>query len=202
MRFGDPVPKQYQEIGGKKIISFVIDMLKTAKTVEKIVVSAHREYKKLIEDEYQVEWTEAGTERNISLRNGLEYIKQNYECKKIVILDAVMPLIRAETIDNYMNLLDEYQVVATAQKITVSLGCYDMHIVDRTRYYLMSSPEAFDFDLIYKYQDPMSPIVEVSQQFPESTSVHLNFDPVNNFKLVYKHDLRLMELFLKHEGLL
>jgi 2-C-methyl-D-erythritol 4-phosphate cytidylyltransferase len=201
-RFDDPIPKQYQEIGGKKIVSFVVDMLKKAKTVGKIIAASHADYKDLFQNTYDVEWTEAGDERNTTLRNGLEYIKRNYTCDKVIVLDAVMPLIKAETVDMYMKLLGEYQVVATAQKITVSLGCYDMHVVDRTRYYLMSSPEAFDFDLIYKYQDPQSPIVEVAQQFPKDTDVYLNFDYVNNFKLVYKHDLNTMEILLKHEGLI
>jgi 2-C-methyl-D-erythritol 4-phosphate cytidylyltransferase len=201
-RFGESVPKQYQEIAGKQIVSFVIDMLKKTKSIDKIVVAAHKDYKDLFQNKYQVEWTEAGSERNSSLRNGLEYIKKNYSCKKVIVLDAVMPLIKAETVDTYMELLDKHQAIATAQKITISLGCYDIHVVDRTRYYLMSSPEAFDFDLIYTYQDPNSSIVEVTQQFPEDTDVYLNFNAINNFKLVYKHDLSMMEILLKYEGLI
>jgi 2-C-methyl-D-erythritol 4-phosphate cytidylyltransferase len=201
-RFGEDVPKQYQEIEGKKIISFVIDAVKNAKTIDKVIVSAHSEYKDLISNIYGVEWVEAGSERNITLHNALKHIKINYACDNIIVLDAVMPLINSTTIDSYIKLLDEHQVIVTAQKITVSLGCYDLHEVDRERYYLMSSPEAFKFELLYKYMNPNSPLVEVTQQFPKGIDIFLNFDFVNNTKIVYKKDLRLIHYMLKDEGLI
>lgn len=200
-RFGSELPKQYQEIEGKHVVSFVINAVKKAKTIAKIIVAAHDEYKDLFTNIYETEWCSAGPERNITLRNALEYVNKNYDCGKVIVLDAVMPLINPETIDRYITLLDEHEAVVTAQKIVVSLGCYDLHEVDRERYYLMSSPEAFRFELIYKYMKPDSSLVEVTQQFPRGTDIFLNFDYVNNTKVVYKKDLRFISYMLKDEGL-
>jgi 2-C-methyl-D-erythritol 4-phosphate cytidylyltransferase len=196
-RFNDTIPKQYQLIQKKQVISFVIDAAKVAKSIDKIVVAAHKKYKDLICINYGVDWAEAGAERNQSLRNALEYIKLTYPCKKVIVLDAVRPFITPELIDNYMKILDEYQAVTTAKKITDSLGSYDLHEVDRERYYLLASPEAFNFDLIYSKFDAKSHLTEIIQQFPKETKVFLNFSTFNNIKITYKEDLFFAELLLK-----
>jgi len=196
-RFNDTVPKQYQEISGKQVISYVIDAVKRAKKIDRLVVAAHENYQPLIRDVYRAEWAACGNERNESLKNGLEYIKSNYDCRKVIVLDAVRPLIRPELLDRYMDILDEYQAVTTARKITDSLGCYDVWKVNRERYYLLSSPEAFDFDLLYRHFDAKSPLTEVIQQFPESTRVFYNFEQFDNLKITYRRDLRLAEIMLK-----
>jgi 2-C-methyl-D-erythritol 4-phosphate cytidylyltransferase len=201
-RFNDPIPKQYQEINGKQIISFVIDALKKTETIDKIVVASDIKYKDLMENFYGVVWAPSGSERNQTVRNALEHIKKHYQCENVIVLDAVMPLIKPETVDVYMRLLNKHQAVATAQKITVSLGSYDFHEIDRERYYLLSSPEAFRFKLLDKYLNENSTLVEITQHFPKNTDIYLYFDNVNNFKLVYKKDLRLMQFMLKEEGLI
>jgi 2-C-methyl-D-erythritol 4-phosphate cytidylyltransferase len=199
-RFNDSIPKQYIYLNGKRIIAYVIDTLKKTRLIDKIIVAAHREYETLIRSEFDVEWTEAGKERNKTIRNGLEHIKQHYECDNVVILDAVRPLVKPALIDRYIELLNTYQAVTTAKKITDSLGCYDMHQVDRERYYLLSSPEAFHFDLIYRYFNEKSTLTEVIQQFPENTSVYLNFDYVNNLKITFLEDLLLVKFLLEQEN--
>lgn len=198
-RFDAPIPKQYLPLQGKRVISFVVDAARQSKLADTVLVAAHKEYEEMIRSEYNAEWVEAGDERNQTIRNGLDYIKARYPCKKIIILDAVRPLIKPELIDSYFALLDRYQAVTTARKITDSLGSYDMHQVDRDRFYLLSSPEAFDFGLIYAYMDAKSKLTEVIQQFPEDTTVYLNFDYFNNLKITYKEDLRTAEILLQTE---
>jgi 2-C-methyl-D-erythritol 4-phosphate cytidylyltransferase len=197
-RFDTSLPKQYQLLDGKRVITFVIDSTKKSKLVDAIVVGAHKEYESMIRTEYDVKWAEAGLERNQTIRNGLEYIKKNYPCQNIIILDAVRPFVKSDIIDYYLKSLEEYQAVATARKITDSLGCYDLHYVDRERYYLLSSPEAFKFDLLYTYMDGNSKTTEIIQQLPKTTNVFLYFEYFNNMKITYKQDLRLAEIIL-HE---
>jgi 2-C-methyl-D-erythritol 4-phosphate cytidylyltransferase/2-C-methyl-D-erythritol 2,4-cyclodiphosphate synthase len=197
-RFDAPLPKQYQLIGGRRVIDFVIDSANKSKLTDTAVVAAHKEYEGMIRTEYNAEWAEAGLERNQTIRNGLEYIKKNYSCRNIIILDAVRPFVKSGIIDHYFNLLEKYQAVATARKITDSLGCYDLHQVDRERYYLLSSPEAFNFDLLYTHMDGSSKTTELIQHLPETTNVFLYFEYFNNMKITYKEDLRLAEMIL-HE---
>jgi 2-C-methyl-D-erythritol 4-phosphate cytidylyltransferase len=199
VRFNDTLPKQYVYLNGKRIIAYVIDTLKYSRAIDKIIVAAHKEYETLIKSEFDVEWTEAGRLRNQTIRKGLNYIKTLYPCEKLIILDAVRPLIKPELVDKYMDLLDIYQTVTTAQKITDSLGCYDMYQVDRERYYLLSSPESFHFDLIYSHFDENSRLTEVIHQLQKGTTVYLNFDYFHNLKITFPEDLLLAKFLLEQE---
>ena len=195
-RFGSADPtKQYQKINGKPIVQYVIDAVKNAKLIDKIVIVASKEYiKKGIFEKYQIDVTEGGSERNISVRNGLEYIKQKYPgCKNVIVFDAVRPMVYPELIDEYMTLIKDYDVVATAQHIVDSLGCLDFQKVDRSRYYILQSPEAFKFEIIDKYLDKDSPLVEITQQFPENTKIFHYYGFPENYKVVYPHDLEYLE---------
>jgi 2-C-methyl-D-erythritol 4-phosphate cytidylyltransferase len=198
-RFNNSLPKQYIYLKDKRIIAYTIDTLKNSYKIDKIIVATHKEYETLIKSEFDVDWTEAGQVRNQTIRKGLDYIKANYKCKKLIMLDAVRPFIKSELINKYINLLDTYQAVSTAKKITDSLGCYDMHQVDRERYYLLSSPEAFHFDIIYNYFDENSKLTEVIHQFPQDTTVYLNFDHFNNLKITFPEDLLLAKFLLEQE---
>jgi 2-C-methyl-D-erythritol 4-phosphate cytidylyltransferase len=199
-RFDDDLPKQYQLLNQKQVIAYVIDTAKNTHLIDKLIVVSHESYCDSLASQYDVEVIKGGDNRNKSIKNGLDHIYNNYDCKKIVILDAVRPFIRSELLTTYMQLLDIYDVIATAKKITDSLSSYDFHIVDRDRYFLLSSPEAFRFDLLYYYLDGASPLMEITQQLPEGTNMYLYFEYVNDLKITYKHDLHLAQLMLQGKG--
>jgi 2-C-methyl-D-erythritol 4-phosphate cytidylyltransferase len=193
-RFGNSTPKQYLEINNKPVIEYVINAVKKAKLIDKIIIVASKEYIKILEKQYGLDAIEGGAERNISIRNSLEYIKSKYpQCKNIIIFDAVRPLIYPELIDKYMTLLKDYEVVATAQHIVDSLGCLDFQKVDRSRYYILQSPEAFRFKIIDKYHDENSPLSEVTQQFPADTKIYHYYGFPLNYKIAYPEDLEHIE---------
>ena len=61
-------------------------------------------------------------ELNVTKRNGLDYIGRHSACEKLVVVDAVRPAVESSVIDRFFALLDEYDAVACARKITDSLG--------------------------------------------------------------------------------
>lgn len=195
-RLGGNIPKQYLTIKGKMIIQYVIEAIEASEKIDKIVAVAHEPYLSLLRDKFDIDVCQGGAERNVTLKNGLDYIREHFDCDKIMIFDSVRPLITPALIDEYMDKLDGYDIVLTAQKITDSLGCYDMHEVRRERYYLLQSPEAYKFDKLYKYFDSESTLTEVAQQLPEDTPTYLNFDFSDNLKITYKHDLFVAEQLL------
>lgn len=199
-RFGSNVPKQFHKINGKMVIEYVVDAILQAKKVDKILivtnVEANKSYLTVFAGNDKVDFAEGGDTRNRSLANALEYIKSNYNCDKMIVCDAVRPMITGELIDKYFDLLDDSAAVVTAQAITDSLGCYDIQRVYRDRYYLMQSPEGFDFNLLYESFDPESDLTEVTQQLPENSKIELCFDFQNNFKLTYPADLKYLEALI------
>ena len=107
-------------------------------------------------------------------------------CARVVILDAVRPLVTPELLDEYLRLIGEgWDAVSTVQPITDSLGCLDAHEVDRSRYYLMQSPEAYNFPLLYAHFRPDSPLTEVAHQLPADSRLYLYRDFPENPKLTY-----------------
>lgn len=197
-RFGAEIPKQYQDLLGKPVVTYVTEAALRAKSIDKVLVVCAKEYFDFFAA-YGVETCEGGAERNISFRNGLEYVKEQWNCDKIMVFDAMRPFVTPELIDVYMDKLDEFDVVATCQRIVDSLGCLDFKECDRSRYYILQSPEAFRFDLVYAHFDPDSPLVEAYQQMPDGTSLYKYFDFPDNYKLTYWHDLDFMRMYMEYK---
>lgn len=183
-RFGSNVPKQFHKVNGKMVIEYVIDSILEGKKVDKTVIATQVEansvYLADICEKNNIDLIDGGSTRNRTLRNVLNYINSNYDCKKLIVCDAVHPMITGELMDKYLGFLDDSDAVVTAQKITDSLGCYDFQKVDRDRYYLMQSPEEFDFKLLNDNFDSESPLTEVIQQLPENSRIEFYYDFNNN----------------------
>ncbi|MCR5208044.1 MAG: 2-C-methyl-D-erythritol 4-phosphate cytidylyltransferase [Eubacterium sp.] len=196
-RFGSNVPKQFHKVNGKMVIEYVISSILSADIVDKLVIAtnvkANSVYLADICKENNIDLIEGGDTRNRSLKRIIDYVDENYSCKKLIVCDAVRPMITGALMDLYFELLDGNDAVVTAQKITDSLGCYDFQKVDRERYYLMQSPEGFSFELLRDSFDSESALTEVTQQLPENSRIHLHFDFKNNFKLTFPADLKYLE---------
>ena len=188
-RFGSSVPKQYVEINGRQVISYVIDACKRSQLADAILVVAHPNYHEELTAAYGVDVVASGPELNVTKRNGLDYICRHTACEKLVVVDAVRPAVETHVIDRFFTLLDEYDAVACAHKITDSLGRYGEWIVNREEYYTLSTPEGFRFPLIDRHFKADSPLTESIQQLPPTSKVYLDFDAPYYDKLTYPEDL-------------
>lgn len=195
-RFGASVPKQYVEIGGRQVISYVIEACRQSRQADAIVVVAHPHYHEELANNYGVDVAASGPELNVTKRNGLDYIRQHSACEKLVVVDAVRPAVETHVIDKFFTLLDEYDAVGSARKITDSLGHYGEWVVNREEYYTLSTPEAFRFGLIDRHFKADSPITESIQQLPDTSKVFLDFDVPYYDKLTYPEDLVRLQFVL------
>ena len=188
-RFGSSVPKQYIEVNGRKVISYVIEACKQSQLADAILIVAHPKYHDELKAEFGVDVTTSGPELNVTKRNGIDYIREHSTCEKLIVADAVRPAIESQVLDKFFALLDEYDAVASARKITDSLGRYGEWIVNREEYYTLSAPEAFRFDLLERHFKADSPLTESIQQLPDTSKVYLDFDVPYYDKLTYPGDL-------------
>ncbi len=201
-RFGANVPKQYTRIRRKMVIEYVIRAAQSAKTAD-IVLAAGADCPQLraLQKKYGFHTAPGGASRNETLLSGLTALR-NMGCERVVILDAVRPLVTGELIDEYLRLLKEgWDAVSTVQPITDSLGCLDCHAVDRSRYYLMQSPEGYNLPKLLQYFDPDSPLTEVAHQLPADSRIHLYRDFPENPKLTYPWEKLSIAQALKEKGL-
>lgn len=196
-RFGSNTPKQYLLLNGKPVISYVIDACKRSKLADAVLVVADPIYHNELKTIYGVDVADNGAELNITKRNGFDYIRDNSSCEKLVVVESVRPTLYSEIIDKTFELLDEYDAVACARKITDSLGHYGEWVVNRADYYTLNPPEGFRFSLLNQYFKADSPYTESIQQLPSTSKVYLNFDVPYFEKITYPEDFAKVEALIK-----
>lgn len=202
-RFHGNQPKQYYKILGKEMIWYTIDAFQRSKNLDDfIVVVDQKEYfEKNVEKAYGVKTICGGDTRNQSMKNALDYIYVNYpECSGIVENNAACPLVTPNVIDDLLDALKKYDYAQCTYKITDALGSYTDRTVDRENFFLIQSPDAYRFPLLYRYFDPNAPQCHLVAQLPETTKGYNYFDFKPNFKVTYPEDIEIVELLLKRRS--
>lgn len=199
-RFGADKPKQYCTVFGKEMIWYSIDAFRKAQTIDDFIVIVDKTEMEQgrIASEYGVKTVEGGVSRNGSFKNALDYIAENYpDCERIIENNAACPMITPELIDEFINLLDEYDFVNTAYKITDALGSYKDRIADREEFYLIQAPDAYRFPLLYKYFDENSNLCHPAHQLPLDTKEYRYFGYTDNYKVTYPEDIKIVEMLME-----
>lgn len=198
-RFKGDKPKQYYLINGKEMIWYSIDAFRNAKSVDDfIVILDEAEYKSgRIATTYGVKTVLGGKTRNHSFKNALDYINANYpDCEKVIENNAACPLTTSQIIDDYIELLDEYNYVQTTFRITDALGSYKDRTVDREDYFLIQAPDAYRFKEIYEHFDADHPNGHPAVQLPPEAKGYNYFDYGVNFKVTYPEDIQIVEMLI------
>ncbi|MGN0761658.1 MAG: 2-C-methyl-D-erythritol 4-phosphate cytidylyltransferase [Christensenellales bacterium] len=195
VRYGSNVPKQYLLLNNKEVIAYAINALKNSKVIDKIVVACDKEYQESISSRYRVDVCCGGSNRNITVKNALDYIKSNYPiCKKVIFVDSARPLLQGQNVKDCIELLDQFDSVITGQKITDSLGSYNQRRIDREEYYLVQTPEAFRFDVVCKNFDVNAThYTAIYQHLEDDASLKVYFGQKNNMKITYPGDIEYIE---------
>lgn len=193
-RYGSNVPKQYLQLANHEVINYAINALKNSNVIDVIVVACDKQYQERIRKQYDVEVSDGGDTRNITVQNTLDYINKNYtNVKKIIFVDSARPLCRGVDVVECIKALDHNDSVITGQKITDSLGSYTCRNLNREDYYLVQTPEAFRYDVINHNFDINSTCTALYQQIPEDSSLYVYFGMKNNMKITYPGDIGYIE---------
>ena len=198
-RFGADRPKQYCKIFDKEMIWYSIDAFRRAKSIDDfiVVVDANEMQSGRLAQEYGVTLVQGGNTRNESFKNALNYINKTFpDCEKIIENNAACPMITPELIDEFMDLLDEYDYVNTAYKITDALGSYKDRIANREDFYLIQAPDAYRFPLLYKHFDKDSELCHPAHQLPLTATEYRYFDYTDNYKVTYPDDIKIVEMMM------
>lgn len=200
-RFKGDKPKQYYLINGEEMIYYSIKAFKEAESIDDfVVVLDPQEYAEgRIAKKYGVKTVEGGKTRNHSLKNALDYIKENYpDCQKVIENNAACPLLTSKVINDIIGLLDENDFVQCTYKITDALGSYKERLVDREDYFLIQSPDAYKFPLLCQHFDPENPNGHPAVQLPNDAKGYNYFDFQPNYKVTYPEDIRIVEMIINN----
>ena len=188
LRFNSKMHKQYLKINGKEMIYYSIFEMRLSKVFDDIVaVVDEEEYNAgYIADKYEIVCIRGGATRNGSIKNALDYVKENYGIDAYVLFhDCDRPFIKHDTFKTFMQLLDKYDAVAMTREIRDSLVTTDGKFVDRRCFNLIQTPEAFRFDVLNKVFDETSTATAIISQIKPSSSVLLEKSNAFNFKITY-----------------
>lgn len=203
-RFGAPIPKQYLDLCGKPVIDYSVDYALKSKLADIIVVVIDKNYINCIKEKNnpKIHFVDNGTERVDSILNGLKYIKTTFgECSKIVITQAVSPFVTDKIIDDYFELLDNYDVVTTAEKCVGELfNIKKYEKLNRNNYYFCQSPEAFHFDDLINNIDSKSDYSEIIYHYSFEPKIFYYLDFTDNVKITNAFDLKFAEFLISQKA--
>jgi 2-C-methyl-D-erythritol 4-phosphate cytidylyltransferase len=157
-RFGGDIPKQYQLVAGRPVMSWTISRFEAAETIDRIVLVVGEDYllhvNNTVVDPYGfskvVKIVPGGESRTESVARGLAALPGS--TSHVAIHDAVRPLVRPADIDAVVREAQEHRAAILGRPVveTVKRAKDGMVLatLDRTNLFLAETPQAFQYDLI------------------------------------------------------
>ncbi len=202
-RFGSDMPKQYCTLLGREVIAYTVDAFRASKQLDDffVVVDENLINAQRVEDAYGVKCVAGGKTRNGSFQNALDHIAETFpDCEKIIENNAACPMITAELVDEFLGLLDDYDYVEAAYKITDALGSYKDRVANREDFYLIQAPDAYRFPLLRKHYNPDSPLGHPAHQLPPEAVGYRYFGYAHNIKITYPLDIEIAEVLMRNRA--
>lgn len=211
-RFGANVPKQFVEIDGRPIFSYILKGLDQVKSINQIIVVAHKDWIDVVE-----EWGKrlscskiyavvpGGSSRSESVLNGLKKAAEIADKDAIVMMhDATHPYVDEKGIDEMISAVTEYGGATLGQRQYDTCYRIDENDILQAvipRQYIVSgaSPEAFFFKDIFKiYLDASKEELDAmtcAGAIALEHGIKMKVCTLNtlNLKITYPEDMRLLE---------
>lgn len=215
------IPKQYIKVQGKPLIMYTPEQFEKSKEIDNIVVVASNEWKQYIKDECRehgiskiLDIVINGRTRQESIYNGLKKCIQsssNIE-DKVIIHDAVRPMVTVELIEKCLNNIGEYDGCMPVLPLNDTIYYSDngeeiTNLMDRSKLYAGQAPEAFN---LYKYyainentsKEELNKIRGTSElAYKKGLNVKLIAGEDTNFKITTRADLTRFEMIVKENGI-
>lgn len=209
LRVGADVPKQYIEVGKRKIISYCIEKISQHKQIDAIQIVASKEwYNDIIDclNQYDVKnkfkgFSNTGYNRQLSIFNGLgDILKYADNNDAVLIHDAARPLLSENQITKCLNSLKGHDGVlpVLSMKDTVYFsenGKTVKSLLDRQKIFAGQAPEVFVLGKYYEANKELLPDKIKGINGSTEPAILSNLDIVmiqgdeNNYKITTKADL-------------
>ena len=212
-RFGADIPKQFIEVNGKPLFSYIVEKYAKLEAVSAIVCVCHGSWLDFTKDwiadkgvNCPVSVVEGGASRSESVKNGLEAAKEYAEAQDVVLIhDATHPYVDEENLNKV--------IFATRRHGGATLGAkqYDTvyginpdsglleEVIPRETVVTGASPEAFLFGKIYDiYKN--TPLEELEKftsagALALANNIPMEVVPTNliNLKITYRNDMEIFK---------
>ena len=171
-RMGTEIPKQYLQVHGKTILSYVLDVFEKHPLIDKIWIVAADEWRTEISGYTGKKFcgfSNPGINRQMSIYNGLKdfagFVADN---DKVIIHDAARPLISAKMITEIIDALKEHEAVIPVLPMKDTVYKVEdgkiASLLERSKIVAGQAPEGFLFGRYLKANEKLLPekILEVN----------------------------------------
>ena len=169
LRLGADIPKQYIKVGGKPIITYVLETIGNMQEFEKIVVVLDSNWISFVTESVQEKsvlqkliFTQGGESRQESIYNGLKKL-QNIASKTDTVLvhDGARPLVSQQVVRRCLDGVKKFDGVMSGISVKDTIYSTDdgEHItgtLDRSKLFGGQTPEAFNFGKYLKAHEEAS----------------------------------------------
>jgi len=211
-RMNSDLPKQFLDLNGLPIVMHTINHFSLSESISEVIL--------VISKTMESYWTElclkyqfenpihiafGGHTRFESVKNGIEYIYQNFDIGPkdyIAVHDGARPIISDQLIRKAFQGAYDHQAIVLAQKSTESIRMGDMSTnkaVDRNQTWLIQTPQVFHGELLLKsYQQDEDPLFTDDASVVEKMGkrIHIVEGDSKNIKITYPQDLQIAQLYL------
>ena len=200
-RFDHKIPKQFVRILGKTILEHTLDNLNSVPSIDEIYLICHSDYVQklshLINKYKKIKKILPGSStRGESIKKGLGAISDFSEQTKIIVHDAVRPLISPTIIDDIFKLLDTYEMVQSVSEPSTDI-VIENQFYHRSKVKLGSGPEGANLGLLrkaYRLNSCNSVLEACSSITSKIATIDTNPE---NIKVTYSTDVIALKQLLK-----
>lgn len=214
-RMGGNISKQYLEIACKPVIIHTLQVFQNAPFVNEIILVSPSEdipYSHNLIDKYGITKVsaviEGGTERQFSIKNGLEAIASAADI--VIVHDGVRPFIKMEILEASVNTALQYGAALVAVPVKDTVKKVEKgsvtETVSRENLWLAQTPQTFTYELImdaYKkaFLEGIIGTDDASLVEALGREVRIVMGSYDNIKITTPEDLLFAEAILKEQQL-
>jgi 2-C-methyl-D-erythritol 4-phosphate cytidylyltransferase len=151
-RFGGDIPKQFQPLGGKPIVQFVVERFLLSGLVDKIVVAVSDALLSTVKQAPgdRVQFVAGGETRQQSVMNAFTAAGDGFDI--VAVHDAVRPFFRMITFATLIETANQFGGAVPALPLTDTIHAMrDGHLsaaVDRSNLVAAQTPQVFRYDVL------------------------------------------------------
>ena len=214
-RYGGDVPKQYQMVAGRPLLSWTISRFEKAATIDQIAIVVSEEYLIYVNNRVVnpygftkvLKIVPGGTTRAESVLRGI--LSLPISTAYVAIHDAVRPLVKPSDIDLVVGEAVRHRAAILGRPVadTVKRSRENMILatIDRAHLFLAETPQVFQYDLIKEAyskcaKDKISVTDDASAVERLGFSVRLVCPTGPNPKLTRPDELSYIKIMLEKEN--
>ena len=203
-RFGKNIPKQFENLNGRKIIDYSIEIFLNNKFINGVVIVSNHQWMDFLINNYpECKVVLGGETRQESSFLGLKACPK--DTNHVLIHDSARPLISNQIINKIVEKLKDFDAVnlsiPTSDTVVYSKNKLVQSIPNREEIFLSQTPQSFKYDVILEAHEKSS-LNNASDDIQLVKDLNIEcynlMGLIENLKITYPLDIKVAELIMQN----